>query len=86
MAKTKPNWKLIEPFIKAVYDLESAIADADRIGDRAWDFECRADEDRLRSSGNIAYQHLHDALTELHQAGKAVAAAQGHLKKITSKS
>lgn len=82
----KPNWKLIEPFIKAVRDLESAIAEADRIGDRAWDFECRANEDRVRPSGSMAFQHLHDALAELHQARKAVAAAQRHLGKIALKS
>ncbi|WP_162250490.1 hypothetical protein [Ensifer sp. Root127] len=85
MSKTKPNWKLIEPFIKAVHDLESAIAEADRIGDRAWDFECSAGEEGLGPSGNMAFQHLHDALAELHQARKAVAAAQDHLRKIASK-
>lgn len=82
----KPNWKLTEPYIKAVRDLESAITEADRIGDRAWDFECSANEDRLRPSGNMAFQNLHDALAELHQAGKAVAVAHDHLRKITSKS
>lgn len=82
----KPNWKLIEPFIKAVHDLDSAISDADRIGDRAWDFECKAAEEGLGPSGNTAFQHLHDALAELHRAQKAVAAARDHLGRIGAKS
>lgn len=81
----KPNWKLIDPFVKALHDLESAITEADRIGDRAWDFECRANEDRVRPSGSMAFQHLHDALAELHQAREAVTAARDHLRKIASK-
>lgn len=79
----KPNWKLIEPFIKAVHDLETAITEVDRIGERAWDFECSAAENS-GPSGNMAFQHLHDALADLHQARKAVANAQDHLQKITS--
>ncbi|TAU85847.1 hypothetical protein [Rhizobium leguminosarum] len=81
----KPNWKLIEPSIKAVHDLETAITEADRIGDRAWDFECSANEEGSGPSGSMAFQHLHDALVELHKTRKAVAAAQDHLRKIASK-
>lgn len=80
-----PNWKLIEPFIKAVHDLETAITEADRVGNRAWDFECSAAEKGLGPNRDMAFQHLHDALAALHQAQKAVAAAQDHLRKIASK-
>ncbi len=82
----KPNWKLIEPFRQALIDLESAMTEADRIGDRAWDFECSANEARLGPSGSTAFQYLHDALAELQHARKAVVVAQDHLKRITSKS
>lgn len=81
----KPNWKLIEPFMKAMRDVESAIAEADRVGERAWDFECSAQEARFVPSDNMAFQHLHDALAELHQAQRAVDAAQDRLRKIASR-